>query len=412
MVVLILAPQALKAYGPTVVNTTTNTAIKWSMPMTYQREGSLTVNGFNTEPFLTNAVSAWQGADGSDVVMSATTLKDTNNADVSDVTGDTVCSYLYDASICPNGPTGDGQNPIVLDADGSIVAKFFGEANRAKTLGFAGIVRFSTSNNSVAKGEGVFNVVCLDGAKSSACPSGTTISQDDLEAIITHELGHFLGCNHSQVNLTEATDDDASNNQYITTMYSFLVSGSGVFIKTLERDDEICVANLYPSSGFSSGICRLEGTVFDQNGKEMQCANVIARNTKSDQSKTDAISYLSGQLSAAGTLDGDFVIIGLKPGETYSLEVEAIYPKIIGSSGIKPCDSSPAGYPSGSAFPPTFDNYKHAATFACAKGGDSQTAINITLANVNANPGTGTANPTNGGGGDSSSNSGGCSLIP
>lgn len=395
------------AYGPTVVNTDEGEPITWILPVTYSLETDLFVNGADISSFLDNAVSAWTGAEGTNLTMASRSLRDANGLTLADVTGANVCTYLYDASICPSGPGTDGQHPIVFDADGSIVAKFFGASNRYTTLGFAGIVKYSSETNAVVKGEGVFNFSCREGFKDVNCPSEITLTDDDMEAIMTHELGHFVGCNHTQINLDEAIDEDSANDNIIPTMYAFFTAGNGANIKTLHRDDEVCVASLYPSSDFTSNTCTITGTVYDQDGKEMQCANVIARNTNSSLSKTDAISSVTGQLSAAGTFDGSFTIQGLTPGQSYSVSIESIYERMLDSSGIKPCHVRPSGYPAGEAFPPTFDSVTISTNYTCSSG-NTQTSVVSSLTNVNVNPASGT--PASGGT-TSSSGSGGCSLI-
>ncbi|MDO8644376.1 MAG: hypothetical protein Q7S00_05360 [bacterium] len=415
----ILFSLPLLAYGPNLVNTSDHEPVKWqAMPVTYHLATNTTIHGLDVSSYFRNALSAWEGADGSDILFDGQTLQDSNGNDVVDVTTDDeddptyVCNLLYEPGACPNGPDDDGQNPVVFDADGSIIGELSGGGNVYTTLGLAGIVSYNNSSHTALKAIGFFNAACVGDTRDAGCGS-LAYTTDDLEGFILHEMGHFLGFNHTQVNLDEATDGDGSNNQYIPTMYAFFISGNGANMKTLNRDDEIAAANLYPSSSFASGHCQLSGTVYDQDGKEMQCANVIARNTDSAKSKTDAISFVSGNLSAIGTFDGDFIIKGLEPGETYQLEVEQNRPLLASEllgSGIRPCTSRPTGYPSSESepFPPTFTKKTFSQTYTCTTGGQLiSSSITLSLDDVNVNPGSGSSTS----GLTSSSSSSGCSLI-
>ena len=139
-----------------------------------------------------------------------------------------VCDFVFDTASCPGGPLNDGTNPLIIDEDGSIAADFFGVGNKFTTLGFAAIIAFDTDSGDAIKGEAIFNAACLNTVEQPGCSIGPfSFSDDDFISFVVHELGHFLGLDHSQVNLIEATDMDPSNDDLITTMFPTFIPGNG-----------------------------------------------------------------------------------------------------------------------------------------------------------------------------------------
>ncbi len=370
---LLLSP-GLDAYGPRSV-TAMGHVVKWSLPVRIDLECDLDVRGKDVTALIDEGLSRW--ADLSESNLSY----DRQRLGV-DVNADNVCCYLYDSSACPSGPRSDGKNPIVIDDDGTVVAKFFGTGNQFVTLGFAAIVTFDSSTGAAAKGEAVFNAACLQGVAMEGCQLlGLSFSDDDFTSFIVHEIGHFLGLNHSQVNLDEADDADTSNDDKITTMYSFFIQGNGANFKTPERDDAMGLAFLYPEESFAGSTFTVSGTVRDDDGTSgFACANLVARNTDPNQTRTDAISFVSGQLCPNGVFDdscdGDYSIQGLNPSQSYTVEVEPIDASFRNSSGIPPCE--------GSGQQPTFDEQTYNSNVNTG-GGSTVSGIDFTLANTSGN---------------------------
>jgi hypothetical protein len=371
--VVLMRNREAAAIGPRNV-TAGGMAVKWSsMPIAVHLETDFDVRGKDVTPLVNEALDAWVDLGESDLTLSEESLDaavDQNN----------VCCFFFDAGACPAGPTDDGTNPLVIDEDGEITADFFGLANKFTTLGFASIVSFVSSTGSAVKGEAVFNAACLNGVEiqpGCTLAGPLSFSDDDFISFIVHELGHFFGLDHSQVNLVEATDGSPLNDDLITTMFPTFIVGNGGNFKTPERDDEVGLAQLYPSATFASATWTIEGTVFDEDGATgFQCADLIARNVADP--KVDAISALSGDFSPAGAADGSYEILGLTPGETYKVEVQPIGSSFTGSSGYTPCRGS-----SGEPDPPQFDSQTPATTYS--KGaGETQSGVDFTLTGVSA----------------------------
>ncbi len=371
MIIFLWSPTA-SAIGPRGVSTT-GQPVKWaSMPVTVDLESDLDVRGKDMSPLISEAMNAWVNLTESDVVFSQASLGVA-------VDGSNLCCFLYESSVCPNsGLLTDGKNPWVFDEDGEITSSFFGSGNKLTTLGFASIITSNAVTGAAIKGEAVFNVACLKGVESSGCAAlGLSFTDDDVTSFMVHEGGHFLGLDHSQVNLKEATDNDPSNDNLITTMYPQFIIGNGANFKTPERDDQVGLAQLYPSTTFSSSTWTITGKVSNTDGKTgLQCANVIARNTANP--RVDAIAALSGDFAAAGVKNGDYQVLGLQPGASYTLEVEPIGSKFTGASGYTPCRGT-----NGESAPPQFTSQASQTTYTAAAG-ETKTGIDFTLSGVSA----------------------------
>lgn len=396
---------SLFAIGPRNV-TASGIAVKWtSMPVAVDLETDLDVRGKDVSTLVEEALSLWEGVSEASITI--------NRGDLgSGVDDANICSFFYDPTACPSGPLSDGLNPLVIDEDGSIVAMFFGVANKFTTLGFASVISYNTTTGAAGKGEAVFNAACLAGFEVAGCERGPgpsdnlSFSDDDFTSFIVHELGHFLGLDHQQVNLEEATDGDTSDDALITTMFPTFIVGNGANFKVPHVDDHMAIAQLYPASSFASSTWTIEGTVVESDGAtQLQCANLVARNTADP--RVDAISALSGDFAPAGTADGSFTIVGLTPGASYTIDLEAIGSGLTGASGFTPCRGT-----NGEPSPPSFLTSSSSGTVALTSAGTFTGSAGETV-NVIATIGSGIVEGTfDDGGGGSGGSSGGCSLVP
>lgn len=349
-----------RAYGPNTLDGEGD-VIFWSTPVIYHvdKDTVLDCNGSSVDlsGLFAEAFASWENAPESALVTDQRTLPE-------EVDASNFCNFVFDEAVCPNGPTegpdDNGFNPFIIDEDGSVVELFFAEGSRFSILGFAAISDADEGTNRALKGLGVINVTCFEGCAQPGCT--TTFTEDDILAFITHEGGHFFGLNHTQVNKNQ------SNTLFKPTMFALFSPGAGANIKALNRDDEVSVAHLYPQNSLADEHCTVIGTIVDEDEEEFQCANVVVRNvsTTANANLLDAMSYVSGMDMLGGTTEagrGDFIIKGLKPGNTYRLEVEPI--STAGqlsspASGIKPCHGG-----GGNPKPPTFDAMILAEQIVC-----------------------------------------------
>ncbi len=427
---LVAFPVTALGYGPNVI--TSSGIVTWQLPVIIDVEGDQIKNcdggaTVDLSNHIANAASIWTGAPETGLTTQVRTITSGGNPLSVDETN--YCDVMFDQGSCQfggnqSGPADGGFNPIVYDEDGAITDLFFGVNAKQSTLGFAGIVLRETGSLNAAKGEGVINLFCMDPCAGSSCTA--TFSANDVLAFVVHELGHFFGMNHTQVNF------DQTNESFTSTMFAVFDPDSVADITTLERDDEVGIADLYPNGGndLDDNFCAVTGTVLDENGDEFQCANIIVRNTNTTGSKNlaDAISFVSGGDREGGTAAsgrGAFTVRGLAPGETYQVTVQQIdttFPLNASSSGIVPCNGG-----NGNPTPPEFTSQTLSETVTCQAAGSSLVAVgnsqqltvsegdtitlsDITLTDTNKNVASGSGSGGIGGGGSAGSSSG-CSLI-
>jgi len=310
------------------------------------------------DQLVSSAFAAWQG-------VSTRPLKFSKKGDLSaDVNANNIMTVLNDAQDCstaPGSPAGGIAQPITIiyDTDGSAL-EALGEDPTA-VLGFANAFCFAhnSTDNYFQRGYAVLNGQFTTGQ-----------NLNDLQAVMTHEFGHMIGLDHTQINLDclDNTTSCANDGSLagVPIMFPVLIDA-----KTTPAPDDIAgVSNLYPSSSYASTTGEIKGHVYFSDGvTPAQGFNVIARNTTNG--RVVAVSNVSGDLftacvgipaavlplasqdcdpdtplSGSGSWDqsliGVYDIRGLPPG-TYTIEVEAIN----NSGGIPFVEGSglnPVGY--------------------------------------------------------------------
>lgn len=118
----------------------------------------------------------------------------------------------------------------------------------------------------------------------------------DLQAIATHEAGHFLGLDHSGI--------------AHAMMYPYADAGVGQQ-RNLSTDDIVGIADLYPNPTFASATGAITGTI-RQNGSGIFAAHVVAV----DSTGAAVVDGLSDPA-------GDYKLVGVPPGK-YTLFVEPL----------------------------------------------------------------------------------------
>jgi len=319
-------------------------------------------------------------------------------------------------------------SPIIFDEDGEIIDTLFGQCAKFSILGFAGFDDVDDGSGDparriVRRGQALFSGACLPSpeVKAGCGTCQRVLTDQEIRTIVTHEVGHMLGMDHSQVNPEAFAECNLnvggcppSVASAFPMMFPILVNGAQR--SQLHRDDEAYFDRLYgrPQENF----CSVSGTVFASDGvTEVRGVEVVARNIQPAQELSDALSFISGaeapKLSPISRSQGNcssqcgfYLITGLMPGETYQLCVQKINPQFTGGSSIEPVD-------------PPFQAFSNdcpeglTVTCECEAGTECPEMVGVNIS-TDADPSDieiGVEEPELIGSGPNNSASGGCSLA-
>jgi len=250
---------------------------------------------------------------------------------------DTAAEYAAVEASCASG----AQNPVVYDADGTIFTDL--GIDTSSVVGIAGPCALSAAN--ITSGFVVLNGLFQDGSPADPDPA-------TFDAAIIHEIGHFSGLDHSQINVNcvspfSCSVDDLAG---LPTMFPFLIHASQ---GQLSVDDVAWISRLYPAASFATTHGTISGIVFFSDGEShAQFVNVIARplDAGGNQDRRSAVSVISGYrfraihgnpLTGDGpspfgtTTPGDIGLFEIPaPIGSYMIEVENVYAEFVDGSGI------------------------------------------------------------------------------
>lgn len=364
-----------------------------------------------------DAFALWQNVPGVDLNISeGSDLPDGGDTNL----GNYKEFYAADLRGCYDSDPGTPcYTPIIFDADGSIMEDIFGECKQFSMLGVAGYKDLSGNSSdpkwlNIKAGWAIFSGACVEPVvnKPGCGPCNQIVTQEQLRALITHELGHLLGLAHTQVNpqsYQSCLDNGSCPDELaedIPTMFPMMLAGGGQV--TLHRDDIVSMQRLYGNP--DSEGCEISGRVLAQDGTtELRGVEVLARNSLEFASTEDAVSYVSGEEAPRLTADdtsaenclfdcGQYHLKALKPGETYQVCVQRILSKFTGSRFIPPVQPP---------FQGVDEVCPEALTFTCdCPGGICEKFTDVDI--VTSNEGLDLSNSSLG---DFDGPAGGCSLI-
>ncbi len=207
----------------------------------------------------------------------------------------------------------DNLNPIIYDSDGKIIEAFFGSQSDL-IAGFAASI-FTAGGNYFKEGYAVIN--------------GNTkqpLSDTELMLLITHEIGHFFGLDHSQVNINNQETasglcSTTSHDNY-PVMYPFICRETD-----LHSDDISAVSALYPAVNLNDNFGALQGRFVNESGNPILGANIWVENIVSGETYSIVSDYLR-----QGT--GYYKL--LLPEGTYTLHANSINTLFYSGSGVGP----------------------------------------------------------------------------
>ncbi len=274
-----------------------------------------------------------------------------------------VPEFAYVSDDCDAG----NQNPIIFDADGSIFNALIGDPG---VIGFASVCKLDSSTGRIVSAMAVLNGIFQDGVDAG---NNYELSVAHFDEAFTHEFGHFVGLDHSQINVSILNGQplacSADNLAGLPLMFPVLFCQARLTagLPILSPDDLAWISRLYPETGsapgqvpFNSAYGTISGTIFFSDGiTQAQGVNVIARRVSDgnagngDETRRIAFSVVSGyrftgqpgQNVTTTSPPSDFgsrnpQLIGtyeipVTPG-TYTVQVESVDPGFDFGSGVGP----------------------------------------------------------------------------
>ncbi|MGH9729993.1 MAG: hypothetical protein ACRD4V_15565 [Candidatus Acidiferrales bacterium] len=263
------------------------------------------------------------------------------------------------------------QSPVIFDANGSLLNALGVDP---LVIGFTAPCKLDPVAGHIQSALILLNGEFQDGVDSPST-SNYEISADQFDEAITHEMGHFSGLDHSQINLAMYQNGLVNNCPVdglagLPLMFpvEFCQSRKSVGLPILASDDMAWISKLYPNSTYAANYGVISGFVFFSDGiTPVQGVNVIARrvddpNTPEDESQRIAVSVVSGYLFTGNpgqSITGDntggnsfgsrnpaligYYEIPVTPG-TYTVQVENIGASFTGGSSLGPLDPPAVTY--------------------------------------------------------------------
>ena len=189
------------------------------------------------------------------------------------------------------------QSPVVFDATGSILRGL--GMDDLSIIGMAGACKIDFTTGTILTGEIFMNGKFQDGVNTE---SNWELSAGGFDEAITHEIGHFLGLDHSQINVEVlGWDCGADAMAGLPLMFPISVcSRTDIGLPILSTDDVSWISSLYPKTTRAQSYGKISGRIYFSDGmSQLQGVNVIARRaddpgTTQNESRRIAVSVVSG----------------------------------------------------------------------------------------------------------------------
>ncbi len=248
----------------------------------------------------------------------------------------------------------DRRNVVIYDATGRSIGAPAGS-------GIIAITRVNWNDNGdIVDADIIFNGRDFTFSISDV---NTPNRQVDLQDVLTHEVGHFFGLDH-----TPLVGDPSER----PTMNPFNTAEEPRAGRTLEDDDRAGITALYPTGTLTGGV---SGRVLRADGAGAYGVHVVAYKANTRTFVASALSGSVGTSLGAGG-DGDYEILGLPPGD-YHVAIEPLAGSI-----------SPENF--GGIFRGTYDqvpeiefynnvSIQTAAQVVRVEGGQTQTQIDFAI---------------------------------
>ena len=226
-------------------------AYRWALnPIPYQTDRGNLGNQTNSaaNALVAESFAKWSG-------VSTANIGFVNTGQLSnDVVASNIETFLNGIGACSD--TTQPVNAIVYDVDGSILTVLGADNN--SILGFSGAVCTDDAAGTYTRSWALMNGRFIDGQPDT--PLHDTVSLERFKLVFTHEFGHLIGLDHSQINLDCFTGGSCTAEDLATMplMFPVLLEGSTNALKT---DDVAALSAIYPAAGFGSTTGRIQRRV-------------------------------------------------------------------------------------------------------------------------------------------------------
>jgi hypothetical protein len=335
-------------------------------PMSATSSGTVVIDHNAGIQRVQNMFGVWQG-------LSTATLSFTNAGALlpagSYASGDLKTAQQFNDVMgsCAAGK----QNPVIFDANGKLITSL---GLPPEVIGFNSGCAVDAVTGFLTNSAIVMNGAFQDGVNSQ---TNLELSANTFDEAITHEIGHFIGLDHSQINLDlllQATPIDSCDVDGLAGLplmfpISFCQARKDEGLPVLSTDEAAWISNMYPNASTPDNYGVISGVIYFSDGvTPVQGANVIARqvddpNTQEDESRRVAVSCVSGYLftgnpgqsvtasipsasenNTNGNKSGSrnpsligYYQIAVPPG-VYTVEVETVFDAFTGGSSVGPLD--------------------------------------------------------------------------
>jgi hypothetical protein len=243
------------------------------------------------------------------------------------------------------------QNPIIFDSDGSLMTSLGVDSD---VIGFTNICATSASTGHITAAMITLNGVWINGS--------TPMTKSEFSDAITHEMGHFAGLDHSQINVdvlqNGSCDLDTIAGMPLMFPFSVCPGRSDSGLPAIPTDDAAWISHFYPGPTYATTYGLITGTIyFSDAASAVQGVNVVARQvddptTTGDESRRVTFSAVSGLYftsnpgqtvtdnkgSGLGSKSAGLIgyyEIPVLPG-TYTVQVESINNSFVDGSSVGP----------------------------------------------------------------------------